>query len=151
MHIGRILLGVIVYQVLVLILKILLKGFVWPDNFPEKFDLQRKIQKVVFQAEVPESIDSQLDIIVDDQLGLIAIPGGFEPAGKLSMWETDNGRLVEIIQQLTKEAVACERDSSEMTAIDQWVNNLSHVILSRFERQKAGWFERVPENLPAGN
>ena len=56
MHIGRVLLGVVVDQVLVLVLEVLLESFIWPDCLKKNLNLQRKIQKTVFQAESTERV-----------------------------------------------------------------------------------------------
>ena len=56
MHIGRVLLGVVVDQVLVLVLEVLLESFIWPDSLKKNLNLQRKIQKTVFQAECTERV-----------------------------------------------------------------------------------------------
>jgi len=151
MDVGGILFGIVIDQVLVLVLEILLKGSVWPDDLPEKFNLQRKIQQVMLQAELAECVHRKLDIIVHYQLRLIARPGGLEPVGKLCMREADNGRLVEVVQELTKKAVSRQGNRREMPPVNQGINNLCHVILRCFQGQEARWFKRMPENLSVRN
>ena len=133
MHVWRILLGIVIDQVLVLVLEIPLKGFVWPDDFPKEFDLERIIQQIMLQAKLAESSDCKLDVIIYRELRLIAIPGRFEPAGKLRVRKTYNGGLVKIIQKLTEESVSGESDRGEMTAVDQRIGNLCHVVLGGLE------------------
>ncbi len=118
MNVGGILFGIVIDQVLVLVLEILLKGRVWPDNLPEKFNLQRKIQQVMLQAELAECVHRKLDIIVNYQLRLIARPGRFKPVGKLRMPEADNGGLVEVVQELTKKAVSRQGNRREMPPVN---------------------------------
>jgi len=67
------------------------------------------------------------------------------------VWKTYNGGLVEIIQKLTEESVSGESDRGEMTAVDQRISNLSHVVLGGLECQETWRFKRMPENLAAGN
>jgi len=87
----------------------------------------------MLQAKLAESSDCKLDVIIYRELRLIAIPGRFEPAGKLRVRKTYNGGLVEIIQKLTEESVSGESDRGEMTAVDQRIGNLCHVVLGGLE------------------
>lgn len=91
MNVRWVLLAVVINQVLILTLKILLKGFVLPDNFPEKLYLKRKIQQVLLKAIGTKNVHRKLYIIVNFQLSLVACPRVFEPLRKLGVGKANNG------------------------------------------------------------
>ncbi len=101
-------------------------------------------------GRMAECVHRKLDIIVHYQLRW-APSSGLEPAGKLRMREADNGRLVEVVQELTKKAVSRQGNRREMPPVNQGINNLCHVILRCFQGQEARWFKRMPENLSVRN
>ncbi len=133
---GAILLQIVVDEVAVTAQQKLTRGGVGPKLIGENFELQRKIEQVIFETVAAKAAGAVLRICVDAALNGFAKVGGIQPGADFAVRKADNGSLVEIINNLRIEPVAVNRHRFKIAFFQQRAHDFCHVILSSFERQK---------------
>ena len=76
--------------------------------FPEHLDLQRKVEQIMGQAIGAKAVHTRLSLVVKPFLRAFSSPGSLEPRCNLGVWKTDDGGLVQVIDDLAAEAVAAK-------------------------------------------
>src|SRR5215212_3114691 len=118
----------------------------WPKNVRKYLKLQRKIKQVILQAVFPKADRAFLSICIDTSLGRVAKVSRIESGCNFGIVKTNDRSLIQIVQNLRVHAVAIHGNRFKVTFIQQWTDDVRHVVLRSFEGKKDRRLVRVSKS-----
>jgi len=125
----KILLDVIVEQMPVCTLKMRLNGWISQRCEAKTSTRSEKSSKLFCRQNSRKRVGTLLDIGIHTAVAWIAGPGRGKARAYLAIWEPNRSGLVEIIEDLSVNAISIDGHRFKVTAIQQGPDDMRHIVL----------------------
>ena len=109
----------------------------WPEMAGKDLQLKCKVEKVVLAAQGAVPVGGPLDVVKDCLVFVVADPRVLEPARDFRGRKTDEGGLIDVIDELTVEAALQNREPGKRALFHERPRHPRHEVLCGFEGEES--------------